>query len=91
METHRLCWGFTLAHARPITSRHIWLALDDNEHETSHPHSPDWEMDDWMELEDCDHFHRQLFYWLLLRFGPTILPTDHPLSRGVPHQLLYHN
>ncbi len=35
-----------------------------------------WEDLDWLNVEDCDLFNAQLFYWLLIRKGAKIKPTQ---------------
>ena len=67
-----------------INSRLIWLALDEN-----HEDSRRLRCEEPIRLEpvsprELESYHRQLFYWLLLRQGPFILASEIRLEQGIP-------
>ena len=60
---------FALAHSLFVRARDIWLALDEPT-DRRKPGAAGWESaPEWLTLEDCEEYHRQLFYWLILRSG----------------------
>lgn len=79
--------GFTLAHARFLDSRKIWLAVDDSLHESRRARMPETDRVDALTLHECDQYHKQLFYWLLIRSGLGIFPAGTELCEGVPRRL----
>jgi hypothetical protein len=82
---------FGMAMIRPVSGRDAWLALDDAHCDSRRDHRrhvPETEAVTAAELE-C--YHRQLFYWLLVRRGPSIFPMELALRQGVPALLPTHN
>lgn len=79
------------AHWRFIESRDIWLALDDEQSGNRHVFSQDLRDSEWVSVAELETYHRQLFYWLLIRLGPGIFPAATELSQGVPLRLTASN
>lgn len=82
---------FALENARFLDSAQIWLALDDSLHESRRT-LPDHAIgNERLSLFESELFHRQLFYWLLIRKGPCVFPDACPLHEGVPQSLHWQN
>ena len=81
----------TLANAKFLTARQVWLALDDEPYDSRRVPVENVLKSGWVSFRECELYHRQLFYWLLIRSGPCIFPIDSELAHGVPKQIIYHN
>lgn len=61
-------FGFRLEMAFFLASRDIWLALDDSEHDSRSVRSLRYCRGELLTLLELETYHKQLFYWLLLRY-----------------------
>lgn len=75
---------FCLDEVQFMTSRDIWLALDDG-HCDSRLHRQGGPLIlEQVSGEDIETYQRQLFYWLLIRCGPCVFPQRVEFHQGVP-------
>jgi hypothetical protein len=88
MQTSRRDYGkeadFSLEDARFITSRDIWLALDDSHCDGQIHRQQGPPATEPVRGEDLETYHRQLFYWLLIRCGPCFFSSKAELNQGLP-------
>jgi hypothetical protein len=69
---------------RFIDSRVIWLALDESHEDSRRLRRPDPIKLEPIYAQELDLFHRQLFYWLLIRHGPYIFTPETKFEQGLP-------
>ncbi len=83
---------FALQNARFLKSDQIWLALDDSLLESRRlGQVPNTVRHERISLPESEFYHRQLFYWLLIRKGPCFFSEGAPLHEGVPIPLKAQN
>ena len=75
---------FSMREARFIISRDIWLALDDSHQDGRRNRQQEALTMEFVNEQDVASYHRQLFYWLLIRCGPCIFSREATLHHGTP-------
>jgi hypothetical protein len=84
-------FGFQFQMARFTGSYEIWLALDDSDHDSRRSRNRRPLKLETVTALELERYHKQLFYWLLVRFGPCVFPSGIPLEEGVPIPLQSQN
>jgi len=76
---------------RFIDSRVIWLALDENHEDSRRIHCEEPVRLESISRRELEMYHRQLFYWLLIRHGPYIFTSETRFEQGIPVGLRVRN
>ena len=79
--------NFGMTMIRPVNGRDVWLSLDDAHCDSRRVHCRHLKDMEAIAAGDLEKYHRQLFYWLLIRGGPCIFPAHLALNDGVPAEL----
>ncbi len=74
-----------------IGSREIWLALDDADNDSRYKPVKKLFLADMAQSREIDSYHRQLFYWLIVRGSPCGFSPALKLKTGVPTLMREHN
>lgn len=82
---------FGMGMLRPLNSRSIWLALDDNHEDSRRVCSTEPIGLERVTPGELTLYQRQLFYWLMIRNGPCFFSRDAALEQGLPTGLRVRN
>jgi hypothetical protein len=82
---------FGMSTLRFINSRVIWLALDENHEDSRRIRCEEPVRLEIISCRELELYHRQLFYWLLIRHGPYIFTSETRFEQGIPVGLRVRN